>query len=219
MIIISRKSFTLIELVFSIVVVGIAIMSIPVIIRNSNSNVIQSQNVLGYYNALTLMDTIKSKPWDTNNINDFEKAGIYYILYTGDANQDCYLDTTSGNTTNYIKKGIGTSDRRRICDPNKKQASQIRPDKNLNSINAFNGYTKNINVGNQTIFNLEAKVEYVDINLKNGNIAPTTKITNVKKITVNLIKPNIGIGGSEVISSYIYYAANIGTDIPAFKDN
>ena len=214
----NRKAITLIELVFSIVIVGIAVMSIPVIVRNSNVNVVQSQNVLGYYNALTLMDTIRSKPWDTNNVDDFEKSGIYYILYTGNRALDCYLDKDG----TYVKQGLTKTDRRRICDPSKKKAAPIVFNNNLASINAFDGYRKEIKVNNTTIFTLLTKVEYVDVNFTNSanvTIANSNKITNVKKITVTLNKPKLDTSGEETISSYIYYAANIGTDVPASKDN
>lgn len=215
----NRKALTLIELVFSIVIVGIAVMSIPIIIRNSNANTIQSQNTLGYYNALTLIDTIKSKPWDTNNIGDFEKSGIYYILYTGNNSIDCYLDQ---NTKTYTKQGLSNTDRRRICDPGMKKATTIASNPNLGSINAFNGYTKEIKVGNVTMFILKTKIEYVDINFTNGSnitITNSNNITNVKKITVTLSKPGVDTNTEEPISSYIYYASNIGTDVPASKDN
>ena len=97
-----RSAFTFIELVFSIVVVGLVILSIPLIVRQSNANTIESQNVIGYYNALTLMNTIRNKPWDRGNIqgqvDDFTASGGYYILNTGDANLNCrVLDQSKPN--------------------------------------------------------------------------------------------------------------------------
>lgn len=217
----NRKALTLVELVFSIVIVGIAVMSIPIIVRNSNANTLQSKNAIGYYNALTLIDTIKSKPWDTNNISDFENSGIYYILYTGNNSIDCYLEV--GSTPQiYVKQGLGKTDRRRICDPNKKRATPITPSNRLDSINAFHGYRQEVKVGNTTMFILSTKIEYVDVNFANGtniDITNSRGITNVKKITVTLSKPRLDSNGEEAISSYIYYAANIGTDVPASKDN
>ena len=63
-----RSAFTFIELVFSIVVVGLVILSIPLIVRQSNANTIESQNVIGYYNALTLMNKYRNKLWVLGNI-------------------------------------------------------------------------------------------------------------------------------------------------------
>lgn len=212
-----RSSFTLIELTLSIVVVGLVILSIPLIVRQTSVNTIESQNVMGYYNALSLMETIRKKPWDKNNVADFEKSGDYYILYTDDTATNC--KKLPGSNV-YGKNGLSNADNRRLCDPLQKKASPIKADIKLDSINAFQGYTQNIvNNNSKVVFKLLANVEYVNINFGNGNITTSnSKTTDVKKITVSLQRINPD-GKAEVISNYIYYAANIGTNIPITKDN
>lgn len=210
-----RLSFTLIELTLSIVVVGLVILSIPLIVRQTSVNTIESQNVMGYYNALSLMETIRKKPWDKNNVADFEKSGDYYILYTDDVKTNC--KKLAGNV--YGKNGLSNADNRRLCDPSKKKASPIRADAKLDSINSFQGYTKNIvNNNNKNVFKLVSNVEYVNVDFTNGNITTSRSTTDIKKITVSLQRINPD-GKTEVISNYIYYAANIGTNIPITKDN
>lgn len=211
-----RSSFTLIELTLSIVVVGLVILSIPLIVRQTSVNTVESQNVMGYYNALSLMETIRKKPWDKNNVADFEKSGDYYILYTDDAPNNC--KKLPGSNV-YGKNGLSNADNRRLCDPLKKKASAIKADGKLDSINSFKGYTQNIvNNNNKVVFKLVANVEYVNINFNNGNITTSNRTTDVKKITVSLQRVNPD-GKAEVISNYIYYATNIGTNIPITKDN
>lgn len=219
-----RAAFTFIELVFSIVIVGIVILSIPLIVRQSNANTIESQNVIGYYNALTLMETIKNKPWDTNNVVDFEKSGEYYILFTDNANTDCKPSTAALNI--YTKPGLGNADRRRMCDPSRKKASPIPSSSNsaLDSINAFNGYSRTITSGGNTFFTITANVRYVNVNFGSGTTAGNITnlggggTTDVKAVTITLSR-NLPNNTMEVISNYIYYAANIGTDVPFSKDN
>ncbi len=218
-----RVAFTLIELVFATVVVGIVILSIPLIVKQSNANTIESQNVFGYYNALTLMETIKNKPWDRNNVEDFEKSGEYYILYTGNTDIDCYNPT---GTNIWTKKGLGNANRRRMCDPDKKTASSIPASylSDLNSIDAFNGYSNTITTDNGTNerFRLDVQVKYVNIDFGSGTsagqITDSNIITDVKAIVITLSKINPG-NTTEEISTYTYYAANIGNDIPFSKDN
>lgn len=226
-----RSAFTFIELVFSIVVVGIVILSIPLIVRQSNANTAESQNVIGYYNALTIMNTIRNKPWDLNNINstvmnDFTASGGYYILQTGNPNVDCrVLDKSKPNI--YTKPGLGISDRRRMCDPNLKTAQPITQSSNLDNIGAFNNYSQTISSKGNTFFVINVSVKYVDVNFGSNTIAGSivdspnqggAAATDIKEIEVKLNR-RIPDGSMEHISTYKYYATNIGTDVPYAKDN
>lgn len=213
-----RAAFTFIELVFSIVIVGLVILSIPLIVRQSNANTMQSQNVIGYYNALTLMETIKNKPWDRSNVDDFEKSGEYYILQTGNVATDCKKDTSSNIWT---KPGLGNADRRRMCDPLQRNAQDIKPDNALSSINDFHNYTQKISAKGNIFFNIDVAINYVNVNfgsgLNPGRITNATRPTDVKAITLTL---NRSVGSTkEAIAKFTYYAANIGTDVPFAKDN
>ena len=219
-----RLAFTFIELVFSIVVVGLVILSIPLIVRQSNANLVESQNVIGYYNALTLMNVIKQKPWDLGNVNgttdDFTASGGYYILNTGNDSLDCrVLDTTKPNIIS--KPGLGISDRRRMCDPSSKMAQAITQSSSLDNIGAFNGYTQTITADSNTFFTINVVVRYVDIDFGSdavaGSIIDTSSITDVKEIELDLYRRIDG--ADELISTYKYYATNIGTDVPFAKDN
>lgn len=226
-----RNGFTMIELVFSIVIVGLVILTIPLIVRQSNANTIMSQNVIGYYNALTLMETIKSKPWDRSNVVDFNTSGEYYILNTGNAATDCKISDIKDAKGNliaqniYTKKGLALANKRRMCDPNQgKKASAIAQNGALESINDFHNYSVKVQNENNDIFNLKVEVAYK--NLANTGVAtnPYT-ISNARgalddikeiKIILERIDPD---GGSEEIAAFKYYAANIGSDIPLIKDN
>lgn len=220
-----RSAFTFIELVFSIVVVGLVILSIPLIVRQSNANTIESQNVIGYYNALTLMNTIRNKPWDLGNIqggvvDDFTASGGYYILNTGDAGLNCrVLDPSKPNIRS--KPGLGISDRRRMCDPNTKAALGITQSTSLDNIGAFNGYSQKITSGGKDFFTLDVSVKYVNVNFGTtttaGAIVNANGITDIKEIEVRLSRHLDG--KKEPVSTYKYYATNIGTDVPFAKDN
>ena len=235
-----RAGFTMIELIFSIVIVGLVILSIPLIVRQSNLNTIMSQNVIGYYNALTLMETIKSKPWDKENVADFISSGEYYILNTDE--DSCKIFTIisgqdkDGKDINiaeniYTKKGLSIANKRRMCDPNQnKKASAIPTNYNatLESINDFNGYEVAVYSdidSNQQIFKLKVAVDYVRVDFGSGanvgNIRnPANGTSDVKRIRITLIRmldnKEVDADGEAV---FTYYATNIGNDIPLIKDN
>lgn len=219
-----KRAFTMIELVFSIVIVGLVILSIPLIVRQSNANAVMSQNVLGYYNALTLMDTIRKKPWDTNNMDDFAVSGEYYILQTGNAATDCRVLNQATGMHIKTKKGLGNANRRRMCDPASRSASAITANARLASINDFQGYTTKIVSNGNDIFQLSTNISYANINFGNGtnagSITTTNNTTDVKAINITLtrIDPD-NATNNEDIAVYTYYAANIGYDIPFIKDN
>lgn len=226
----ARAAFTMIELIFSIVIVGVVVLSIPLIVRQSSANTIMSQNVIGYYNALTLMETIKSKPWDSSNVEDFKKSGVYYIVNTGNTTTDCKasnLKDVQGALIAqniYTKKGLAIANKRRMCDPNARAASFIMQGTALESINDFQSYAIKVQSDNNNIFNLKTEIAYKDIE-SDGTSQNPYKITKPKftrsdikeiKIILERINPS---GGNEEIATFTYYAANIGTDIPLIKDN
>lgn len=245
----NRVAFTMIELVFSIVIVGIVILSIPLIVRQSSINTIMSQNVIGYYNALTLMETIKSKPWDSSSVSDFQNSGVYYILNTGNATTDCKqfqilknnADGTKYDSADKIitKKGLANANKRRVCDPQNKVATPIMTGSpTLESINDFQLYKMSVKGGtekdkngnitnlNNEIFNLQVGIMYKDFGVNDGNSTKTPyKIKNARSARDDLKEIKITLvridpnSGSENIAVFTYYAANIGTDIPLIKDN
>ena len=229
-----RSGFTMIELIFSIVIVGLVILSIPLIVRQSNLNVMTAQNVIGYYNALTLMETIKSKPWDKNNVADFQKSGVYYILNTGNG-KDCFT-VNNANAQNpadnliSAKTGLSLGNKRRMCDPDNKSASAIANDNDYDSINSFNGYSVKVSNNGEDIFRLDVAVRYVGINFNGNtvanpdNIINTAQFDDVKEIKITLVRLVDGVAvtdddGNEGEAVLTYYAANIGNDIPLIKDN
>ncbi len=80
-----RKAFTLIELVVSIVVVGIAFMTIPLFLSDSKSNdefALEQESILA---AKTKVQNITSYRWDENSYDPV--TGKVYILdtYNGDS--------------------------------------------------------------------------------------------------------------------------------------
>ncbi len=81
-----KRAFTLIELVVSIIVVGIALMSIPLFLSNSNKNdefALEQESVLA---ARTKIQNIVSYRWDENSLDP--TTGKIYVLDTHNSDSE-----------------------------------------------------------------------------------------------------------------------------------
>ena len=106
----SRNGFSLIELIFAIIVIGIAFSAVPSILETSNRSVEGTMQSRGFFHGLSLMQIIRNKYWDENNANDFAGAGLYYVLQTGEAGLGCAANNGKSRAGHY--GGIN----RRQCD-------------------------------------------------------------------------------------------------------
>lgn len=69
-----RNALTLIELIFSMIIIAVVFSVIPKIIFASNKSMQLSVKEDGIYNAISLMGSISKLPWDENTIQT--KGGI-----------------------------------------------------------------------------------------------------------------------------------------------
>ncbi len=81
-----RNALTLVELIFSMVIIAIVFTVVPKIIFVSNKTMALSVKEDGMYEAISLIGSISKLPWDENTINSGGK-----ILHTDD--NDCSSDT------------------------------------------------------------------------------------------------------------------------------
>ncbi|MGP1449825.1 MAG: prepilin-type N-terminal cleavage/methylation domain-containing protein [Wolinella sp.] len=206
----SCRGFTLIEMVFAIIIVGFSILSIPLIIQHSSNNLKQSSEVKGFYHALALMQIVRVKPWDTNNIGDMKLANIYYVLDTDESKSPSPYECKEQNDGFRRRVGMSATSfkDRRYCsnaiDEDRRKASAISGN-SLESIN-FSSYSEIVGG-----FEVAAEVAYV--NSSSLAIFDAGKTSNTKLITITL-------GGKNPprnIAKYYYYATNIGTDTAITK--
>ncbi|MGP1580210.1 MAG: hypothetical protein ACTTH5_04240 [Wolinella sp.] len=206
----SRHSFTMIELVFAIVIVGFAILTIPVVVAQSNHLLRSSHNVQGYYHALALMQIIRIKPWDSANREDMNASDLYYVLDTDENAYDC---KDVGGFGFLRREGMFARNFKgsRVCSQDSIKAKAIAGS-SLETIN-FAQYSEAIKEysASEDKFTLKAGAKYVDSSTLN-DVANGT--TNTKKITIELLDSSSG----KLLARYHYYATNIGTDAIASKD-
>ena len=200
----------MIEVIFSIVIIGLAILTIPVLIAQSTQQLKSTHNVQGYYHALALMQIIRVKPWDSANKEDMNISDLYYVLDTDENAYDC---KDIGGFGFLRREGMFARNFKgnRVCSQEKRQANAIAGS-SLETIN-FAQYSEAIkeDASGENKFTLNASVKYVDSSTLNEVASGTT---NTKKITVELRNSET----NELIARYYYYATNIGTDAIASKD-
>jgi len=189
-----KSSFTLIELVMAIVVIGIVITSIPMML-NTTTNIEEiNSKERSFFNAFALITLIQTQEWDENNtISDNYKKVL--TAENGDDELKCLRNGTiqlaneSGadcddNTTSHI--GIDTGE-----DENDVST--------FDDVDDFNNYSLVVNDINITL-----KVRYMDDladysakNIyfnENNNIISGTNLKFIElNITNNLNHKNIAI--------------------------
>lgn len=216
-----RSAMSMLELVFAIVIMGIAVMSLPLIltqVQTNNTFAMQQEAILA---AKTKIGDILTHEWDNNS-------------YDTTAQRSFALDTTNGDielrrvgTTNRRAGHVNADYRRKLYDSsivlNNRSASAIGADGgDLDDIDDFSGLpalalTVTAGEGAQNLdyifnLNLTTTVNYVDDNATYINStltftfdpanAPATP-TNIKTISVQVI------GASQTITLRAF-SCNVG---------
>ncbi|MDR1976415.1 MAG: prepilin-type N-terminal cleavage/methylation domain-containing protein [Campylobacteraceae bacterium] len=143
-----KRAFTLIELVITIVIVGIVSLSFPMILMQSNKNIAFATQQEAILAAKTYIGTILSYPWD-NNIYTMGAGVKGMILETRSPASDNEFNRVVG--TNLRVGNIDGSNRRRLVDntsanPFPNATIPATPSLSPIDINGFNQATQHLNI-------------------------------------------------------------------------
>ncbi len=122
----SKRGLTLIELIFSMVIIGIVFTVVPKIIFASNKSLQLSVKEDGMYNAVALLGTISKLPWDENTI---QSGGKILIV-----NNEC-------NTTTGYKDGGFIGSRNCIDNALAPVSDIVTAGSDYNDIDDYNSYS------------------------------------------------------------------------------
>ena len=195
-----KYSFSLIELLIALVIIGISVVSIPMLLNSVSKNTSTTLKEKSFFDAFALLNLMQVVEWDENNT----KSDNFYKVLTsdgGNADLKCirkgtlYLDNKSGadcakeyNKTSHIGVDDGESS---VSD--------------YDDIDDFDGYWTTIND-----INFSIKVSYLkdDANYNDKNIFfnvnDTTNNSNIKYVELNVTKNN------QLISIMRFWSCNIG---------
>ena len=152
-----RAAFSLIELVLSIIVIAISLMSVPMLIgesQKSNQYSFIQESVMA---ARTKLGNILTFPWDQNStvIENGAITAVVVVRTNGDNN----LSKLAGIP---YRRGHIRDSKRRWYDINSSWASPIAGDNNITDIGDFNGSSTSVTLtgGSGT----EGDFDYLDKN-------------------------------------------------------
>jgi hypothetical protein len=217
-----RPAIAMIELIFAIVIMGIALMSAPTLISTAASSVSVALQQEGINEAASRVNMILTYPWDQNDTNDSCIPPVLHVT-AGDNELD-------GNTTTGRRGGVplGTNSRTFKCGSDDLNASSIGQEVNgtIDDIDDFVGTTL-VSVGGgtggkdyieQTTVNIATTISYINDNALYSNTsfsyAPGGAVaagqtSNIKHITVTLTSSS---GINELNKTIILraFSCNIG---------
>jgi prepilin-type N-terminal cleavage/methylation domain-containing protein len=196
-----KRAVTLIELLISIVIIAIVFTVIPKIIYATNKSFINAGKQDGIFNAVELMHTIASSPWD---VGSYETYGI---LTVDDGNDD--LDC---NASGYRIGGfIGG---RNCLDVERNATAEGNfGTSDLITVDWFD--TKDINASSDCTPNeFNPRVDYKRfvltggaVDLENFTDVADTNSSNIKHINLRV---NLSKNAQSECIDFDYYSANLG---------
>jgi len=200
-----KSSFTLLELIVAIVVVGIAITAIPMLLNvSSNAQKINIEEK-SFFNAFSLLTLIQTQEWDENNT----QGDNYYKVLTSD-NGDSELKC--------IRKGVAQldNDSGAICasDYNKTSAIGVDATEDENNVSTFddiddfNHYSTIANETNitTTVYYLNDNIDYSSKNLLFEGDGNKVSDSNIKMVELNITNKDT----HQIIAVLKYITSNIG---------
>ncbi len=205
-----RRALTLIELIFTMVIIAIVFTVIPKLIHAMNQTSKTAQQEEAMYNAVALMGAIVNLPWDNNNTQHDQILQVT----AGNSAYDC--NTTSGYRIGGFIGG------RNCIEPLGVDYNATALGLEDTDINDIDDYVASINADNncsrshgKLLYTLTPTVRYVTDPLAGSAVvlgdvnASAATTTNTKYIVVNVgYHSDNKLGGC--IAALQYHAFNIG---------
>lgn len=219
-----RKATSMIELIIAIIVMGIAVMSLPMILTQTQNNDAIAMQQEAILSTKTKMGFITSYMWDENSWD--AGANISRILdTTNSASADNAFDVNT--TTDIRRRGNFLADARRrlwdIGNARRNPFTGVQPP-GINDISDFNGRNDNITLNANDMdylfgITINATVNYLSDTLAGGNYRTNSSIlfnfntantvanpTNIKMITLTTTSPT----NPDINITLRSFASNIG---------
>jgi len=214
----TRKSFTIIELIVTIFILAISFMAIPSIINNTVRSAQWLSSSQGMYYGVSKINIVRGKMWDENNEPDVKATEYYGIVSVEEDSGELKCDFDKNSPRYGLRNGSFAGENRRKCsqDLYATKKSNFR-DENFNDIDDYDGdedkfdnYSVTTSV-DYVRYKLGAEPGHGSFKLSVDDTSAST--TPIKKIKIKVSK------GKEKQTEYVYYATNIGLTKPIVKTN
>jgi len=180
-----KNAFTLVELIFSIVIIALVFTVVPRLLFVTTKTMEVSIKEDGLFAAIALMGNIIRLPWDENTVLSGGKI----------------LDTDVNTCTDYRIGGFAGS---RNC---LNSSATATPKASFGSagvlysdVDDYDTYST-VSTGGRVPYSLDVEVNYADTNLN-----PSALSDELKEVKVNVS----ATGKTNLCSSFFYYSANLG---------
>lgn len=206
----------MIELIFAIVVIGIAVMSIPSMINQSTGAILISTQQEAITAGTTKMGNIISYAWDENQTDSALNGGYSKVLDVNTSDNELELNATTGRRIGHL----AGDKRRKGYNPPLKPSSVLGSDggdgddvddfigngQALVSGVGANDYIREYNISVQARY-INDGANYSDVNITK-NIVNTAvgNPSNIKLIEVRVTSPT----DTDVNISMITFSSNVG---------
>ena len=204
-----RKGLTLIELILSMVIIGIVFTVIPRLILSMNQSAQVTVKEEAMFNALAMIGAIINLPWDNNNTLSNQILNVT----DGNASYECNASTSGGGELGYRIGGfIGSRNCRALADGTydfNASTALGQEDSHYNDIDDFDGnLTTTKSCAN--LYDLNTTVKYVDDDDYSPIAAGKTSNAKMIGVKVKYTSTNKFAGTAGCIADLNYTAYNIG---------
>jgi len=195
----NRLAFSLIEIVFTIVIVGVIIMSLPTMTEVSSKGIERNLVQEAIFAASAELNQATSYYWDRNSLDLNSTSTLAKVI---NVNNDC-------NVTTKLRPGHINQIYHRVClNDTNLTAADVESNTTMNLNNAVKTDAPTF-TDNGGAFNVSAsgykETLYTTVTVNFASFGDTTQASkNIKKITVSISN------GNEVLTKLSAYSANIG---------
>lgn len=216
-----RKGISLIELIFTIVIIAVVFTVIPKIVLALNKSDEFSIKQDALFNGVTMMQMISRLSWDENSTksNDI----LMFTNPSSDQNLTCNDDNTSASYR-YRKGGFKGSRsygeyNTSIAGITSEEGIGIANQALYNDIDDFNGSDRNTTLNSSSKYGLHVEVKYVSDIITYNTASQNAKInltqlptnpTNLKMVDINVTYQGKRAQASTAITQFSFVSANIG---------
>ena len=200
-----RSAFSLIELIFAMVVMGITVVSLPVVMNSNDQGISATVTQEAIFGASTELNMLLSYRWDENSLDEVNYPnGLAKVIETGDC------DNNVSSTTYRLRPGHIYQPLHRMCLQSNAtlvtaQSAFGAEAGDFDDIDDVNVSAKSMFIndatttsGYKTDYTSEVSITYADI----GTIADTDQDAKLVEVTVK--------DGTTVITKLSSYTLNIG---------
>jgi len=207
-----RYAFTMIELIFAIVIIAIAVMALPMMTQTTSKGIEENLVQEAIFASAAKLNEITSYPWDENSTLDKNRSSFSRVIWTSD--DDCNASSHPNLRQGHIKQQTlhrkCLNEDYSLVQPSNPLGMEEDDNGTYDDIDDFNNVSAPLFIG--SVGSAEGyKTPYtMDVNISYAAFGPKKESNmtkkNMKEINITIIDPNTNL----TILKVHTYSANIG---------